>query len=33
VPEYDEGGLDIITANMRIMGMSRERFLDLPRHC
>jgi predicted RNA binding protein YcfA (HicA-like mRNA interferase family) len=33
VPEYDEVGLDIITANMRTAGMSRERFLELLSHC
>lgn len=32
VPEYDEVGLDIITANMRTAGMSRERFLELLSH-
>jgi predicted RNA binding protein YcfA (HicA-like mRNA interferase family) len=33
VPEYDEVGLDIITANMRTAGMSRERFLELLSRC
>ena len=33
VPEYDEVGVDIIKANMRTAGMSRERFLELLRHC
>ena len=33
VPEYDEVGLDIIKANMRTAGMSRERFLELLTHC
>jgi hypothetical protein len=33
VPEYDEVGLDIIKANMRTAGMSRERFLELLRRC
>jgi predicted RNA binding protein YcfA (HicA-like mRNA interferase family) len=33
VPEYDEVGLDIIKANMRTAGMSRERFLELLSHC
>ena len=33
IPEYDEVGLDIIKANMRTAGMSRERFLELLRHC
>ncbi|MFI5395312.1 MAG: hypothetical protein ACHQ9S_07240 [Candidatus Binatia bacterium] len=32
VPEYDEVGLDIIKANMRTAGMSRERFLELLSH-
>jgi predicted RNA binding protein YcfA (HicA-like mRNA interferase family) len=32
VPEYDEVGLDIIKANMRTAGMSRERFLELLVH-
>lgn len=33
IPEYDEVGLDIIKANMRTASISRERFLDLLRHC
>ena len=33
VPQYDEVGLDIITANMRTAGMSRGRFLKLLSHC
>jgi hypothetical protein len=33
VPEYDEVGLDTITANMRTAGMSRQRVLELLRQC
>jgi hypothetical protein len=33
VPDYDEVGLDIIKANMRTAGMSRERFLGLLSQC
>jgi hypothetical protein len=33
VPEYDEVSLDIIRANMRTAGMSRERFLELLARC
>jgi len=33
IPEYDEVGVDIIKANMRTAGMSRDRFLQLLAEC
>jgi hypothetical protein len=33
ITEYDEVGLDIINANMRTAGLSRERFLELLGRC
>jgi len=33
IPEYSEVGLEIIHANMRTAGMTRERFLDLLKEC
>ena len=33
IPEYDEVALDIITANMRTAGMSRQRFFELLKGC
>ena len=33
IPAYAEIGLDIIQANMRTAGMSRERFLKLLEKC
>ncbi len=33
IPEYSEVGLDIIRANMRTAGMSRERYLALLAKC
>ena len=29
IPRYDEIGLDIIAANMRTAGMSRERYFEI----
>jgi predicted RNA binding protein YcfA (HicA-like mRNA interferase family) len=33
IPEYNEIAIDIIRANMRTAGMSRERYLALLRKC
>ncbi len=33
IPKYDEVGLDIIKANMRTAGMSRDRYFELLDQC